>query len=290
MNWVLVNSKFEEDDNLMRATLKQGLLQFSIVSATTAIALTTTTNAWSANLNFVSSRAALGANDYLDWPSTIPQSTSSSLNSANGIGVTVSQAGAIVETRVQNSTPYIIGINSPSNSTATANTSFWNGNFAGGDSVYWTRGSANADGLRLSFDTPVSAVGAQLNSLFYHNSSYEDPSKSVAGFDAFQFRGTITAYNGSTVLGTYSLPGLTTAAADDSAQFYGFTSDAADITSVTFNTTDPFNNDGFNFAINRVSIRTAAQEVPEPFSIVGTLFGGAAALKLRKRLKVTNKL
>jgi hypothetical protein len=30
--------------------------------------------------------------------------------------------------------------------------------------------------------------------------------------------------------------------------------------------------------------------VPEPFTIVGTMIGGAAALKMRKRLKATNKL
>jgi hypothetical protein len=30
--------------------------------------------------------------------------------------------------------------------------------------------------------------------------------------------------------------------------------------------------------------------VPEPFTIVGTMLGGAAALRMRKRLKVTNKL
>jgi hypothetical protein len=30
--------------------------------------------------------------------------------------------------------------------------------------------------------------------------------------------------------------------------------------------------------------------VPEPFTIVGTMLGGAAALKIRKRLKATNKL
>lgn len=32
------------------------------------------------------------------------------------------------------------------------------------------------------------------------------------------------------------------------------------------------------------------QQVPEPFTIVGTLVGGAAAYRMRKRLKVTNKL
>ncbi len=40
-------------------------------------------------------------------------------------------------------------------------------------------------------------------------------------------------------------------------------------------------------AIGSVSNPTS---VPEPFTIVGTLVGGAAALRIRKRLKVTNKL
>jgi hypothetical protein len=46
----------------------------------------------------------------------------------------------------------------------------------------------------------------------------------------------------------------------------------------------------FNYAINSVSILTTAQAVPEPFSILGTLFGGAAALKMRRKFKATNKL
>lgn len=33
-----------------------------------------------------------------------------------------------------------------------------------------------------------------------------------------------------------------------------------------------------------------SQQVPEPFTIVGTLIGGTAALRMRKRLKATNKL
>jgi hypothetical protein len=39
--------------------------------------------------------------------------------------------------------------------------------------------------------------------------------------------------------------------------------------------------------LNNLSVAAA---VPEPFTIVGTLLGGAAALRMRKRLKVTNKL
>jgi hypothetical protein len=39
--------------------------------------------------------------------------------------------------------------------------------------------------------------------------------------------------------------------------------------------------------LNNLSVAAA---VPEPFTIVGTLLGGAAALRMRKRLKATNKL
>jgi hypothetical protein len=274
----------------MRSILKQGLLQFSIVSATTAIALTTTTTAWSANLNFVSSRDALGANDFVDWSNPINVTSGSSAPasfttlSAGGKTVTGSQAGAFGEVRRQSSTPYTVG-NLLSSGSATGNSTLWNGNFAPNDAVYWNKGSANGStGLTLNFATPVYAVGAQLNSLFYHG----------AGQVSFSpFRGTITAFYGSGGSQTVNIDdALTTASADNSARFFGFTSDAADITSVVFNTTDLVNNDGYNFAINRVSLRTDSnvQAVPEPFSIVGTLFGGAAVLKLRKRLKVTNKL
>ncbi|WP_309736718.1 hypothetical protein, partial [Chamaesiphon sp. OTE_75_metabat_556] len=258
----------------MKYALSKGILQFSIVSATTAIALTTATTAWSANLSFVSSRDALGANDFVDWSNPITQLTSAPANfttlSAGGITVTGSQAGAFGEVRRQNSTPYTDEASLPGS--ATANTTFWNGNFAPNDAVYWNKGSANGiSGLTLSFATPVSAVGTQLNSLFYHGSGQVGVSP---------FRGTITAFfgNGGSQTATVN-DALTSALADNSAEFFGFTSDSADITSVVFNTTDLINNDGYNFALNRVSLRTTSgvQAVPEPFSILGTIFGGAAA-------------
>ena len=37
-------------------------------------------------------------------------------------------------------------------------------------------------------------------------------------------------------------------------------------------------------------IVTGSTAVPEPFKIVGTMLGGAAALRMRKRLKATNKV
>jgi hypothetical protein len=58
-------------------------------------------------------------------------------------------------------------------------------------------------------------------------------------------------------------------------------------------------NENNGFAIDNVRFGNAEQvvvpgtpttAVPEPFTIVGTLMSGAAALRMRKRLKVTNKL
>ncbi len=43
-------------------------------------------------------------------------------------------------------------------------------------------------------------------------------------------------------------------------------------------------------ARNGAVVNPPTTSVPEPFTIVGTLMGGAAALRIRKRLKVTNKL
>ncbi|WP_310488745.1 nidogen-like domain-containing protein [Chamaesiphon sp. VAR_69_metabat_338] len=45
-----------------------------------------------------------------------------------------------------------------------------------------------------------------------------------------------------------------------------------------------------NGAVAIASSSTPTASVPEPFTIVGTLMGAGAALRLRKRLKVTNKL
>jgi hypothetical protein len=291
----------EEYNYLMRDAVKKSILQCSIVSATTAIALTSATNAWSANLNFVGSRDALGANDFVDWSNPITRLTDASPTSsipttfstisAGGITVTGSQNGAFGEIRRQSSTPYTVGVNSPSDANALANSTFWNGNFAPNDAVYWNNGSGG--GLRLSFSTPVSAVGTQLDSLFYHGSAADDPTSEFYNNPISPFRGTITAFygnNGDSL--TRDFNGTTNALANNSATFFGFTSDSADITSVVFTTTDLVNNGGENFALNRVSLRTTSgvQAVPEPFSILGTLFGGAAALKMRRRLKATNKL
>jgi hypothetical protein len=49
--------------------------------------------------------------------------------------------------------------------------------------------------------------------------------------------------------------------------------------------------DNIRFGLTgQVVVPGGVTAVPEPFTIVGTMIGGAAALRMRKRLKVTNKL
>lgn len=286
----------------MQYAMKVGILQVSIFSATAAIALTTTTNAWAANLVFVDNRAALGANDFVDWASPLSLTpgpnpdgspTQFTIASAGGLTVTGNQAGMAGEVRRQNSTASIVGVNSPSNSNATQNSTFWNGNFAPNDAVYWNKGNGP---LSLSFATPVSAVGAQLDSLFYKDSNDSDPNNpdrtQNLPTQTSPFRGTITAFFGNGSSTTFSATGLTNALANNTAAFFGVRSDSADITRIEFDTFDiPNGSRYFNYAINGVSIANAnATAVPEPFTIIGTLLGAGSALKMRKRFKATNKL
>jgi hypothetical protein len=68
-------------------------------------------------------------------------------------------------------------------------------------------------------------------------------------------------------------------------QFVGFTSDT-DITSISFNATGGYLMlDNFRFG----SAAVATASVPEPFTVIGTLVGGTAALRMRKKLKSASK-
>jgi hypothetical protein len=72
---------------------------------------------------------------------------------------------------------------------------------------------------------------------------------------------------------------------------------AAGNTQIKIDTTNPSNDDNIFFAGVNITARAGVNappppstNVPEPFTIVGTLIGSAAAYRMRKRLKVTNKL
>jgi hypothetical protein len=77
-----------------------------------------------------------------------------------------------------------------------------------------------------------------------------------------------------------------------SALYYGFIAGAGEtFTSVTFGNTNG-GNDFFGF--DNLTVGNLAQvqsptAVPEPFTIIGTLVGGTAALRMRKKLKASTK-
>ncbi len=88
------------------------------------------------------------------------------------------------------------------------------GNFSPGDNLILVR----ADSLTLLFSQGISSVGAQIASNFYG-----------------PFTGTITAYDGATLLGSYTENGNSTDSNDGTAIFLGFADlSAPDITSVVF--------------------------------------------------------
>jgi hypothetical protein len=83
------------------------------------------------------------------------------------------------------------------------------------------------------------------------------------------------------------------------ALYYGFIADDSTQTfnSVTFSLTTPVsdpNKLNDRFGIDNLTVATLAQlnsstAVPEPFTIIGTLVGGTAAWRMRKKLKSTSK-
>jgi hypothetical protein len=108
---------------------------------------------------------------------------------------------------------------------------------------------------------------------------------------------TINVYSGiegtGTLLATLSL-GTTTNGASDcpgySANYCPFVASgisfAGTAQSIGFVGTNSVVFDDLTFGS---AIAGGGQQVPEPFTIVGTLVGGSAALRMRKKLKSTNK-
>jgi hypothetical protein len=276
----------------MKRITKISVFQLSIATAASTIAIAgAATSARSATLSFVSDPFALGANDTVNWSSPtltgIPSATPTNLTiaSTGGLTVTGTQNGGGARILQQNPTGFIVAagnsnaLQNPTN--PTTQNGLWNGNFAPNTSVFY--GNGNLGGLTLSFSTPVAAVGAQINSLFYRNSS------GVPGF-----QGTLTAFATDGTSQTFNATGVTNANANNSAAFWGVSSNAANISSIVFRSyvtptaIEPLDD---NFAIGSVLIANpAATAVPEPFTIVGTMIGAASAWKMRKRLKATNKI
>jgi hypothetical protein len=194
-----------------------------------------------ATLVQVTSRAALGGNDGIDWSQLGPDFTSianpTSVLSSNSLSATVQRTGANAQRRTQSGA-----------------SSSWDGNFTPGDAVYW---SQSAPDLELDFATPVAGVGAQLQAL-------------GAGNSFGPFTGQIDVYDASNnLLGSFTLAGDSNGNADGSAIFLGVTSSAADIAKVVFSAPG-----SASLGVNQVSLLTA---VPEPASL-GLLVAGLSGL------------
>jgi len=218
-------------------------------------------------LTLVTQRAALGANDQVDWSSlgsatpflVLPNSFEAT--SAGGLGLSVQ----IPPPTPGITPPLVFQTLPPPNGIPT--------NFAPGDFILFTGlmpGSFPAPGnpgpLTISFDTRVSGAGAQ-----------------IAVDDTFSFTAFISAFDTSdTLLGSFSAVGTSSLALDNSALFLGVLSDTPNIQRLVFSSSEP----GRAFGINTLSINAAS--VPEPGSVLAlSLFGLGAIASRKKRAKAS---
>jgi hypothetical protein len=223
----------------------------------------------SATLSLTTTRADFGSNDVLDWAklgSVVPPIPFKVLpfsfvaTSADGLNVDVnipppSQPGI---------TPPLLF-----QTTATGIPT----NFAAGDFVLFTGllpgqfpGPGNSGPLTLTFETPVTGAGTQ-----------------IAVDDTLQFVASVSAFDAQNkLLGSFSAPGSSSLALDNSALFLGVLSDTANISRLEFSTSVPNRAIG----INALSIRTTA--VPEPGSVAALLLTGIG-LGVTKRKRVLKR-
>jgi hypothetical protein len=200
----------------------------------------------------VTSRAALGGNDFIDWATFGPENTtvasgSSILSDSGAVSAEVSMPSGDFETKQQSTS--------------------WFGNFAPGDAVLF---SVNSDGpINIAFNDPVYGAGAQIQLGWLDNNFY----------------GYIIAYDAADAyLGGYSLSGVSNSNSDNSAIFVGLLDTSASIGRVQFYVeTDSTNLPDHSLAINRLDLVTGATSVPEPGTLLLMGSGLAGLMLLRRR-------
>ena len=204
----------------------------------------------------IADRAGVNANDSVDWgklgPAFTPVPNPFTITSAGGNSLMVSQVTGPFERRDQGFP-----------------TGGWNGNFAPGDHLLWTRGDLGSSGpITIDFGSlAIRAGGAQIQA------NVADGSKFTAHLKSFDKFGGL--------LGEVTEDGLANNAADNSAIFIGIGSDSAAISKLEFSL-DMASSPLGDFAINQL----AFAPVPEPASLalfgVGTLGLLAYAMRVRR--------
>jgi len=209
--------------------------------------LSAVTVANGSSISAVTTRASLNANSTVVWSDFGPDGTDvvsgSTIAASDGLIVTVSQPFYGLQIRQQGTD--------------------WYGDFAVGDALLTNWNSPFS--VTLTFSQPIYGAGLQI-----------EPGQ-VQDLPA-PFTAYVTAFDGSTSLGTFSVTGTKSNAGDDSAPFLGVLSDSPDVTSMTYRvvvqTNGPYTGDlGMNF----MSIQSAST-VPEPSSLLMLGIGAFAGI------------
>ena len=151
--------------------------------------------------------------------------------------------------------------------------STWAGNFSSGDALFFTSFTPGA--ISVTFSSDITEVGTQYQPNFYG-----------------PFTGTIRTFDATnTLIGSFSLSGISGDVADGSAPFLGIRNTGSDnaIRRVEFAST----HDDSGFAINGITFGTAAANtapVPEPetWAMLGLGLLALAAYARRRKTTVTS--
>jgi len=148
----------------------------------------------------------------------------------------------------------------------------WNGNFAPGANLLWTGYNGSLGPLTLGFSSPVSGAGLQIMSDYYG-----------------AFTAEIDAYNGATLLGTFTEAGVSNGNADNSAIFIGINDlSGPNITSIVISESDAIRPG--DFAVNQLSLlTTSTTSTPEPSSVGMALLLGLGVIGAARRWRTTQR-
>lgn len=206
-----------------------------VLSAACATLLTL---AMPASASQVLARADLHGTDFIDWKVTLGGDGNTLPNpqfihTDGGVLTAVSVAGGLLTRQDE-------GIS-------------WSGDFAPGAHLLSAGLVSPVGPISISFDTGLSAIGAQLQ---------------TRGYSPPDYNGSITVYDDlDNLLETYVLSGHSTKLVDNTAIFLGVSRSTADIFRVDFNIGVP----GFEFAINQVDLIAGLHMAPLPGSAGLTL-------------------